>query len=125
MRALVEDAERRKEAQEKLVKMTNDKLKIESNQPFINQKSEKVMFERFDKDFERSCTHLGFSTDENQNGITCGQMSHLFLSLGFVKPNGLESEQIMLANIWKCAGGDAEGQNKIKIQHCKVIMCCI
>ena len=125
MKALVEDAERRKEAQEKLVKMTNDKLTIERNQPFINQKSEKVMFERFDKDFERACQQLNFTDDDFKHGISCGQMSHLFLSLGFVKPNGLEQEQIMLANIWKCAGGDAEGQNKIKIHNCKVIMCCI
>ena len=71
------------------------------------------MFERFDKDFERVCSHLNFSDAENQNGITCGQMSHLFLTLGFVKPKGLEQEQMLLANIWKCIGGDPEGQNKI------------
>jgi len=36
-------------------------------------------------------------------------MSKLFLSLGFVSPVALETEQVMLADVWKSIGGDEEG----------------
>ena len=31
----------------------------------------------------------------------------------------------MLANIWRCIGGDIEGNKMVKLHHCKAIMCCI
>ena len=45
--------------------------------------------------------------------------------MGFVRPDGSETEQNMLGNIWHYAGGDELGQEKIPLQRIKVIMCAI
>lgn len=94
---------------------------MEASRALINSKSDKVMFERFDQDFEKSCAQLGL---ENET-INCADVSKLFLTLGFVRPDGLETEQAMLANIWRILGGDIEGKGMIQLHHCKAIMCCI
>lgn len=57
--------------------------------------------------------------------VTCSEMSHLFLLLGFVSAEGKEKEQIMLANIWKTLGGDQLGQETIPLQRVRVMMCAI
>ena len=50
-------------------------------------------------------------------------MSQLFLSLGFVRPNGVESEQLMLANVWRSIGGDENGKEQVPLKRAKVFMC--
>lgn len=52
-------------------------------------------------------------------------MSQLFLNLGFVKPDGRESEQVQLATIWKQIGGDPHGKELLPLQRAKTMMCAI
>ena len=52
-------------------------------------------------------------------------MSMLFLNLGFIRPDGRDSEQVLLANIWKSVGGDIYGKELIPLQRVKAIMCSI
>lgn len=82
----------------------------------IGAQSDKFVHDRFDQDFTRACQDLEIITDPAQAEeyqedvrVGCGQMSKLFLTLGFVSPVALENEQIMLADIWKHIGGDEEG----------------
>lgn len=84
------------------------------------------MHDRFDQDFTKSCLELGVIEEAGEAEeyredvkVGCGQMSKLFLSLGFVSPVALESEQIMLADIWKQIGGDEEGQESVPLSNCK------
>lgn len=93
---LVADAERRRQAQRELELMQQQKAQIESSRAFINSKSDKVMYDRFDSDFNRAVDHLQLSFEEQQNGLTCSQMTQLSLNLGFVK-TCTEKEQTLLA----------------------------
>ena len=60
------------------------------------------MYDRFDVDFVRVCQEVELledaDSDVNTNDldiqISCAQMSQLFLNLGFVRPDGRESEQV-------------------------------
>lgn len=91
------------------------------------------MYDRFDADFVRVCAEVELLEDPddevNTNDldiqISCAQMSQLFLNLGFVRPDGRESEQVQLANIWKIIGGDPHGKELLPLQRAKVIMCAI
>lgn len=91
------------------------------------------MYDRFDADFVRVCAEVELledpDSDLNTNDldiqISCAQMSQLFLNLGFVRPDGRESEQVQLANIWKIIGGDPHGKELLPLQRAKVIMCAI
>ena len=58
---LVADAERRRQAQRELELMQQQKAQIESSRAFINSKSDKVMYDRFDSDFNRAVDHLQLS----------------------------------------------------------------
>lgn len=49
-------------------------------------------------------------------------MSQLFLKLGFVTQGSYEADQLHLANIWKCIGGDSDGQKKIPLKRVKNFM---
>ena len=52
-------------------------------------------------------------------------MSQLFLALGFVQPDGRESDQVSIAHMWKIAGGDEEGLAQVPLHVVKVLMCAI
>ena len=95
----------------------------------IGAQSDKFVHDRFDQDFNKACIDLGVinqpeDADEYDEEVRvgCGQMSKLFLSLGFVSPVALENEQMMLADIWKSIGGDEEGQETVPLSNCKNIL---
>ena len=43
--------------------------------------------------------------------------------MGFATPNGNETEQLMLAQIWKMIGGNADGDGQVLLHNAKVVMC--
>ena len=90
--------------------------KVESDRAQISGKSDKVMYDRFDLDFQNVAQDLGlgdgYEADQDIK-ITLGKMSQLFLSLGFIKPDSNEQDQAQLATIWKIVGGDREGQEEV------------
>lgn len=47
------------------------------------------------------------------------------MALGFVTPEGRESDQMSIAHLWKVAGGDEEGKEQVPLQVVKVLMCAI
>lgn len=55
---LVQDAERRRLAKQQLEQMDLEKVQIESSRAFINSKSDKVMYDRFDTDFNKAVDKL-------------------------------------------------------------------
>ena len=57
--------------------------------------------------------------------IDCSKMSWLFLRMGFVKSNGSDEDQALLANIWRQVGGDEDGRSTVPLQYVKVFMCAI
>ena len=61
----------------------------------------------------------------DENMVDCPKMSWLFLSMGFVKANGSDDDQALLANIWRQIGGDEEGRDSVPLQFVKVFMCAI
>lgn len=85
------------------------KQNMDKNAAQISSKSDKVMYDRFDHDFVHVCQQMELIDDEDDDintndydiQISCAQMSQLFLNLGFVRPDGRESEQVQLATIWK------------------------
>jgi len=121
---LVADAERRRAAKQELEIMQQQKAQIESSRAFINSKSDKVMYDRFDSDFNRAVDHLELSFEDQQSGLTCAQMTQLSLNLGFVK-TCTEQEQTLLAQLWRILGGDEDGEGKVVLHFIKTIMCCI
>ena len=113
--------------------MLSMKSSMDKSSAQISSKSDKVMYDRFDQDFVRICQQMELvdDTDSEVNTndldiqISCAQMSQLFQNLGFVKPDGRESEQVQLATIWKQIGGDPHGKEFLPLQRAKVIMCAI
>lgn len=49
-------------------------------------------------------------------------MSQLLLRLGFVTRNIHQDEQFALADIWRKAGGDAEGQKQVPLSNVKNLL---
>ena len=47
--------------------------------------------------------------------IDCPKMSWLFLTMGFVKTNGSEEDQALIAKIWRQIGGDEDGQTTVPL----------
>ena len=45
--------------------------------------------------------------------------------MGFVKSNGSDDDQALLANIWRQIGGDVNGKSNVPLQFVKVFMCAI
>jgi hypothetical protein len=80
------------------------------------------MYERFDIDYKKAIQEQGL--EENQK-IDCAEMSKLYLRLGFLTPDGGHQERAHLASIWNSIGGDAQGEDKVPLQHAKVYMCAI
>jgi hypothetical protein len=75
-----------------------EKANLESNRAFINSKSDKVLYDRFCKDYAKVCDHMDLDISEDATtSITCSLMSSLFLQMGFATPNGNDQEQLLLA----------------------------
>ena len=101
--------------------MVQMKVNQDKNTAHITPLSDKVMYERFAKDFQSECIDLELlSPNESPNAarhvpVSCTQMSKLFLNLGFVRQQTNEEEQIALANIWKTIGGDGQGEQTVPL----------
>lgn len=88
------------------------------------------MYDKFDADFHGTAQQMNIlpmdsGVEDFPLGIqiSCAQMSQLFLAMGFVRAEGVESEQLMLANIWKQLGGDDNGKTTIPLKRAKIFMC--
>ena len=125
VKELDNDSKRRHEARRSMDKLMQEKASIDASRAFINSKSDKVMFDRFDHDFRHACQKLKIDPDDKSLKIKCSQMSLLFLHTGFIKQESNEHEQNLLAQAWKHIGGDAEGLEEVYLHHAKVIMCCV
>jgi hypothetical protein len=101
----------------------NEKANLEANRVYINTASDKVLYDRFCKDYNDVCINMHMDPDRETEQISCSQMSSLFLNLGFVTTSGLDQEQVMLINIWKIIGGDQEGMRTVNLHNAKVVMC--
>ena len=53
------------------------------------------------------------------------KMTWLFLHMGFIKANGSDDQQALLAKIWTKIGGDLDGKSVVPLQFVKVLMCAI
>ena len=75
------------------------------------------------------CINVGVYNNEmdqpEDKVIDCPKMSWLFLTMGFVKSNGSDEDQALLANIWRQIGGDEDGKSTVSLQFVKVFMCAI
>lgn len=63
------------------------KANLEANRAYINTKSDKVLYDRFCKDFKEASAALELGNEEEEVSVSCAQMSNLFLTLGFVEPS--------------------------------------
>lgn len=122
---LVEDATRRQNARDSLQQIMKQKANLEANRAYINTKSDKVLYDRFCRDFKEGSDILELGNEEDEAAISCAQMSNMFLTLGFVQPESSEAEQLLLANIWKLLGGSSDGNGEVLLWNIKVVMCCI
>ena len=111
MQDILDDTERHMIQKDMLEQ--NLKRKAKTGDVQINSRSDKVMHDRFDADFNNVCIDLGIIQDDFYSPSTlidCPQMSQIFLKLGFVSAVSQEKEQLYLADIWRHVGGDDEGQ---------------
>ena len=101
----------------------------------ISSNSDKVVYDRFELDFKRACLEMKLVPEdeipdtkpvfEPKNSISCSQMSHLYLLLGFIQPDGRDVDRTALASLWKVVGGDESGKELVRLQSVKVIMCAV
>ena len=95
----------------------------------ISSTSDKLVHDRFETDFEDACLSLevirqpaeaeGFRPEIE---IGCASMSQLMLRLGFVHRQLHQDEQLALADIWRKAGGDTEGQRTVPLSNVKNLL---
>lgn len=117
---IIADTERRMMQKEMLEKNLKTKSKQEVAQ--INSRSDKVMHDRFDNDFNTVCLELGIVKDELYSPNTMidfSDMTQIFAKLGFVHAVSQEHEQQLLSDVWRHIGGDEEGKGEIPIKNCK------
>lgn len=76
---LQKDAQRRQRAKEELQEIMSEKASLEANKAYINSKSDKVLYDKFCKDFNNVCYNNDINPNNEQTKITCTQMSGLFL----------------------------------------------
>lgn len=103
----------------------SEKASLEANKAYINSKSDKVLYDKFCKDFNNVCYNNDINPNNEQTKITCTQMSGLFLQLGFARVHSSDNEQLFLAQIWKIIGGHPDGDGEVYLHNAKVIMCSI
>ena len=97
---LIEDANRR--IRDQSAQQDLSKCKIASNVNLISLNSDKVLYERFDKDFTEATIKLNIikktemeligNTNLLDKHISCPQMSQLFLELGFISSRIMNKE---------------------------------
>ena len=93
---LVDDAKRRQTTKKQITDMMSQKKQNDKGEAQISSQSDKFMYERFDQDFNAACQEInllpditeGMDANELDVGISCAQMSMLFLNLGFIRPDG-------------------------------------
>ena len=114
-------------AAEKIKIEQNLKKKQKGEVAQISSNSDKVLHDRYDNDFNYVCQQMGIidSPQEAEQHdphleVDCGQASQILLKLGFVQPIALETEQLMIADMWKTVlRGDPEGQGVIPLSNLK------
>ena len=68
---LIEDSTRRIQAKQSIDKIMREKANQEASRAFINSKSDKVLYERFCKDFKEASETLKLGSEEDDAQITC------------------------------------------------------
>lgn len=117
------------DTQARMINKNKAKVEVQAEVQQISSSSDKVIHDRFDKQFNEAAADLGIcgsvheaEADISSVQVDCPKMSLLFLKLGFVSPVAKESEQVMLAEIWKRVGGDTQGTNSVPLINVKNFM---
>jgi hypothetical protein len=96
---------RRQNQAQTINQILQQKIHADKNTAQISAASDKFIYEKFDSDFANEAMNIGLFEHEqdqcDEKMIDCPKMSWLFLAMGFVKANGSEEDQALLANIWK------------------------
>ena len=68
---MLQDAERRQKAKAQLSQIMKEKANLEANRAYINTKSDKVLYDRFCRDFREGAEALELGNEEEDAEITC------------------------------------------------------